>query len=78
MPSWLPSQKLPKTEPQGFVYAWSRLSAMFSSFIIAFMLKDFGVTGVFVFISGAMALVMLAIGVMGPRTLGQSLENISH
>ncbi|MGN6668208.1 MAG: MFS transporter, partial [Trinickia sp.] len=62
----------------GFVYSWSRLSAVFSSFVIAFTLKGFGVTGVFVFIAGAMMLVMLAIGLMGPRTLGQSLERISH
>nr|WP_245643917.1 MFS transporter [Paraburkholderia oxyphila] len=62
----------------GFVYSWSRLSAVFSSFVIAFMLKEFGVTGVFVFIAGAMALVIVAIGLMGPRTLGQSLESISH
>ena len=62
----------------GFVYSWSRLSAVFSSFVIAFTLKGFGVTGVFVFIAGAMILVMLAIGLMGPRTLGQSLERISH
>jgi putative MFS transporter len=62
----------------GFVYSWSRLSAVFSSFIIAFTLKEFGVTGVFVFIAGAMTLVILVIGVMGPRTLGKSLESISH
>ncbi|MEI5996065.1 MFS transporter [Paraburkholderia bengalensis] len=62
----------------GFVYSWSRLSAVFSSFIIAFALKDFGVAGVFVFIAGSMMLVMLSIGMMGPRTLGQSLESISH
>jgi putative MFS transporter len=62
----------------GFVYSWSRLSAVFSSFVIAFTLKEFGVTGVFVFIAGAMALVILAIGLMGPRTLGKSLESISH
>ncbi|MDR5760798.1 MFS transporter [Caballeronia sp. LZ035] len=62
----------------GFVYSWSRLSAVFSSFVIAFTLKEFGVTGVFVFIAGAMTLVMLAIGLMGPRTLGKSLESISH
>ncbi|QBR02997.1 MFS transporter [Paraburkholderia pallida] len=62
----------------GFVYSWSRLSAVFSSFVIAFMLREFGVTGVFVFIAGAMALVIVAIGLMGPRTLGQSLESISH
>jgi len=62
----------------GFVYSWSRLSAVFSSFVIAFMLKEFGVTGVFVFIASAMALVIVAIGLMGPRTLGKSLESISH
>lgn len=62
----------------GFVYSWSRASAVFSSFVIAFMLKDFGVTGVFVFIAGAMMLVILAIGLMGPRTLGKSLEDISR
>ncbi|WP_407672142.1 MFS transporter [Paraburkholderia acidisoli] len=62
----------------GFVYSWSRLSAVFSSFVIAFTLREFGVTGVFVFIAGAMALVIVAIGVMGPRTLGKSLESISH
>lgn len=62
----------------GFVYAWSRLSAVFSSFVIAFTLRDFGVTGVFTFIAGSMMLVILAIGIMGPRTLGKSLESISH
>ncbi|SEJ31744.1 MFS transporter [Paraburkholderia diazotrophica] len=62
----------------GFVYSWSRLSAVFSSFVIAFTLKEFGVTGVFVFIAGAMTLVIVAIGLMGPRTLGKSLESISH
>jgi MFS transporter, putative metabolite:H+ symporter len=62
----------------GFVYSWSRLSAAFSSFVIASTLREFGVTGVFVFIAGAMSLVMLSIGLMGPRTLGRSLESISH
>lgn len=62
----------------GFVYSFSRLSAAFSAFFIAFTLRDFGVTGVFVFIAGAMLLVVLAIGAMGPRTRGRSLESISH
>jgi MFS transporter, putative metabolite:H+ symporter len=62
----------------GFVYSWSRLSAVFSSFVIAFVLKDFGVHGVFVFIAAAMFIVILVIGLMGPRTLGKSLESISH
>jgi len=62
----------------GFVYSWSRLSAVFSSFVIAFILRDFGVTGVFCFIAGAMVIVMIVIGTMGPRTRGASLESISH
>ena len=62
----------------GFVYSWSRFSAIFTAFIIAFVLRDFGVTGVFVFIAAAMFLVMLAIGFMGPRTRGMALETISH
>ena len=62
----------------GFVYSWSRLSAVLSSFVIAHILGRFGVEGVFIFIAGAMLIVMITIGVMGPRTRGKSLENISH
>jgi putative MFS transporter len=36
-----------------------------------------GTTGVFVFIACAMLIVMLAIGLMGPRTKGIELEKIS-
>src|SRR6201999_334181 len=32
----------------GFVYSWSRFSAIFSGFIIAFFLRNFCTTGVFV------------------------------
>jgi putative MFS transporter len=62
----------------GFVYSWSRFSAIFTAFLIASVLKEFGTTGVFVFIAGAMLIVMLVIGVMGPRTKGIELEKISH
>ncbi|KWB72937.1 MFS transporter, partial [Burkholderia ubonensis] len=51
----------------GFVYSWSRFSAIFTSFAIAAVLKGFGTAGVFVFIAGAMAVVMAVIGLMGPR-----------
>jgi MFS transporter, putative metabolite:H+ symporter len=61
----------------GFVYSWSRFSAIFTSFAIAAVLKGFGTAGVFVFIAGAMAIVMAAIGGMGPRTRGIALEHIS-
>ncbi len=61
----------------GFVYSWSRFSAIFTAFVIASMLHKFGVPGVFLLISGAMGVVMLAIGVFGPRTKNVALESIS-
>jgi MFS transporter, putative metabolite:H+ symporter len=62
----------------GFVYAWSRFSAIFTGFIIAATLQRFGVPGVFMFVAGAMAVVVLSIAVFGPRTNHRSLEEISR
>ncbi|HXI99904.1 MAG TPA: MFS transporter [Micropepsaceae bacterium] len=62
----------------GFVYSFSRLSVVFSAFVIAFVLNGFGVDGVFVLIAGSMVLVMLSIGIFGPRTSKRSLEEISR
>ena len=61
----------------GFTYSWSRFSVIFSSFAIAFFLDRFGVPGVFAFIAGSMAIVMLSIGWFGPKTNNLSLESIS-
>ena len=61
----------------GFVYAWSRLSAVATGFLIAGTLDAFGVDGVFVLIAGAMAIVMLAIGLMGPRTRDRDLDDVA-
>jgi putative MFS transporter len=61
----------------GFVYSWSRFSAIFTSFLIAGALKRFGTTGVFVLIAAAMVMVMAVIGSLGPRTRSLSLEEIS-
>jgi putative MFS transporter len=61
----------------GFCYSWSRLSTVFSSFMIAFFLARFGRTGVFVFIAASMGVVALVIGGLGPRTRGRSLEQIA-
>jgi MFS transporter, putative metabolite:H+ symporter len=61
----------------GFVYSWSRLSTVFSAFVIAFFLGHFGVTGVFALIAACMAVVVAAIGIFGPRTHNLSLEQIS-
>jgi MFS transporter, putative metabolite:H+ symporter len=62
----------------GFVYSWSRLSVIFSSFVIAFVLERSGAFGVFVFIAAAMGVVMATIGLFGPRTTNLALETISH
>ncbi|HYC25488.1 MAG TPA: MFS transporter [Roseiarcus sp.] len=61
----------------GFVYSWSRLSVIFNSFIIAFVLGHFGAGGVFAFIAAAMFVVIVTIGVFGPRTTNLALERIS-
>jgi putative MFS transporter len=62
----------------GFVYSWSRLSTIFTSFMIAFFLQNFGTKGVFAFIATSMLMVVLSIGIFGPRTRGLALEEISH
>ncbi len=67
-----------RAQAVGFVYSWSRLSAIFTSFLIAFFLRHYGTRGVFAFIAAAMAIVILAIGIFGPRTRGLALEDISQ
>jgi putative MFS transporter len=61
----------------GFVYSFSRISAVLSSFMIAFFLGEFGTLGVFVFIAGSMVMVMLAIAT-GPAVNNRALEVISQ
>ena len=62
----------------GFVYSFSRVSTVFTSFMIAFFLQNFGTSGVFAFIAFAMVVVMISIGVFGPRTNNLALEEISQ
>ncbi len=62
----------------GFTYAWSRLSAIFTGFVIAAILQQFGVAGVFLFIAGAMAIVIASIALAGPKTNRLALEQIAH
>ena len=62
----------------GFVYSWSRFSAIFTSLMIGFFLYRFGVGGVFAFIAASMLVIVLAIGIFGPRTRGLALEAISR
>ncbi len=62
----------------GFAYAWSRLSAAISGLAIAFFLGIGGNGAVFIFIACCMALVILVIGIFGPRTRGLALEEINR
>ena len=67
-----------RAQAVGFVYSWSRASTILTSFMIGFVLRDFGATGVFVFIAASMGVVVVSIGVFGPRTRGLALEQISR
>ena len=62
----------------GVVYSFSRISTVFSSFAIGFLLERFGSAAVFAFIAGAMGIVVLAVAPFGPRTSKLALEEISH
>jgi MFS transporter, putative metabolite:H+ symporter len=67
-----------RAQAVGFVYSWSRFSVIFTSFIIAWILHEYDVIGVFTFIAAAMVGVFLIIGIFGPRTNGLRLEAIAH
>jgi putative MFS transporter len=62
----------------GIVYSASRVGAMFSGFLIAALLRHFGVGGVFAGITTCMLIVMVSIGGFGPRTNGLRLEELNH
>lgn len=61
----------------GIVYSASRVGAMMSGFIIAALLRDFGVGGVFAGIIVCMLAVMVSIGAFGPKTNGVRLDELS-
>ncbi|NRH24113.1 MFS transporter [Pantoea stewartii] len=60
----------------GFCYSFSRLSTAFSSLLIGVILQHTGTHGVIAFIVLSMLMVMLSVGVFGPKTRGVTLENI--
>jgi putative MFS transporter len=61
----------------GFVYAWSRFSSIFIPFLIAAVLRANGTLGVFAMICTAMIIVALDIGILGPKTNGRDLDELS-
>src|SRR5579862_4000992 len=61
----------------GFTYSWSRLSAAFSSVLIAAILTRSGVGAVFTLLAIAMCGVALVIAIFGPRTNRILLEDLA-
>jgi putative MFS transporter len=63
-----------RTRAAGLVYSMSRISAMFSGFIVAYMLKQGGVGGVFALITAAMVVVIITLATFGPNVRGKPLD----
>ena len=61
----------------GFVYSASRISGIFSGFLVSFALARSGVPGALALISGCMGVVALSIGLLGPKTRARSLEALA-
>ena len=66
-----------RAQAVGFVYSWSRFSAIFSGFVIALFLDRYGTPGVFGFIAGAMLVVFAVISAFGPAVTQRRLEAIA-
>ena len=60
----------------GFCYSFSRLSTALTSLLIGLILQYAGTPGVISFIVASMLMVMLSVGIYGPKTRGIELENI--
>jgi putative MFS transporter len=63
-----------RARASGLVYSMSRISATFSGFIVAYVLREAGVTGVFGLITAAMIVVIVAIATFGPNVRGKPLD----
>jgi putative MFS transporter len=63
-----------RARASGLVYSMSRVSAMFSGFIVAYMLRVAGVGGVFGLITTAMIIVIITIATFGPNVRGKPLD----
>ncbi|WP_027798413.1 MFS transporter [Paraburkholderia dilworthii] len=61
----------------GFVYSWSRITAIFVPFCIAWILSNDGPSGVFLFVLISEAICVIAI-LFGPKTANRSLELLSE
>ena len=64
-----------RSRATGFVYSFSRIGAALSGFLIAFLLRELGVVGVFAGIAACYLVVIVAIGVFGPKTTRRRLAH---
>jgi putative MFS transporter len=65
-----------RARASGLVYSMSRLSATFSGFIVAYALREGGVTAVFGLITAAMLIVVIAMALFGPNVRGKPLDAV--
>jgi putative MFS transporter len=63
-----------RARASGLVYSMSRISATFSGFIVAYVLRESGVSGVFGLITSAMIVVIVVIAAFGPDVRGKPLD----
>src|SRR6202048_3506882 len=63
-----------RARASGLVYSMSRVSAMFSGFIVAYVLREAGVGGVCGLTTSAMVVVIVAIATFGPNVRGKPLD----
>ncbi|MBV9783171.1 MAG: MFS transporter [Acidisphaera sp.] len=66
-----------RAQALGFSFSWSRVSAIFVGYGVSAILARGGQIGVFFMIGIAMLLIVLSIGIFGPRTNGRRLEEVS-
>ncbi|NMP22228.1 MFS transporter [Sulfobacillus harzensis] len=66
-----------RAQAVSFTFSWSRISAIFVGYAVSSLLAAYGAGAVFAMIAGAMAVLVVAVATMGPRTNGQRLEELA-
>ncbi|HEY3687126.1 MAG TPA: MFS transporter [Streptosporangiaceae bacterium] len=66
-----------RAQAVGFAFSWSRIGSIVVGYLVSGLLASFGTGAVFAMIAGAMAVLVLSVATMGPRTNGQALETLS-
>jgi putative MFS transporter len=67
-----------RAQAVGFTFSWSRVSSIMVGYAVTFLLSAYGTAGVFTMIAVAMAVIVLSVGILGPRSNRQSLEALSQ